>query len=538
MATEVSPRLFSRNTDNTLVLVRKPRRTRNRGENQTAFHDHASALFRKVSFASGAEGSAVQTMIQRVVHRGHPSPTFALSGSKAYVIFHQEDSRTARPEVFIDGPCLYDSDYEDGVGYSLEHVTQEEGVEVFDNPSGDLIRETLFNGSCHYEACRDGYIECDARFAQSVTWMLRNLRPLKLKYIQRLEQRRGPLFRSSGQTLCPHCMGLGLTIKHEKMVSGGTVGSTILRRGPWQQPVDSPIPQTLYHTEEGFEEYVETVQSRRQQLGYTDQDSAVIVSGLVHDARSFENAPRQATLFDASPRTTQRRSSRATDVTPERNNGSAAIWRGRSRPAGAQTTSGADSGSPARGTVETFNTSQTNTPSEVTSALGAMDPHTTAGALDIPERNNLSRRLVTRRELLAAAQYRTLIENTMPEQQIRPRFPGLPTVLDATFSEIPPNARGLRRRPRTRRAPEEASASQPLARPGSILRPYSWFANARDRVLESTCTICMEEYKEGEEVIELQCGHFFHAECLALWREYSCPMCRHEAGPDIEEVLH
>ena len=42
------------------------------------------------------------------------------------------------------------------------------------------------------------------------------------------------------------------------------------------------------------------------------------------------------------------------------------------------------------------------------------------------------------------------------------------------------------------------------------------------------CIICMEEYKEEDEVIELPCDtrHFFHAKCIYGWLEKNncCPL--------------
>ena len=44
------------------------------------------------------------------------------------------------------------------------------------------------------------------------------------------------------------------------------------------------------------------------------------------------------------------------------------------------------------------------------------------------------------------------------------------------------------------------------------------------------CVICMEEYKETDEVIELPCNekHFFHSKCITDWlnSNNSCPLCK------------
>lgn len=50
------------------------------------------------------------------------------------------------------------------------------------------------------------------------------------------------------------------------------------------------------------------------------------------------------------------------------------------------------------------------------------------------------------------------------------------------------------------------------------------------------CSICVEEFKTGDEVGVLDCNHLFHHKCILEWGHYNvvCPICR-EKIPSIEE---
>jgi hypothetical protein len=45
---------------------------------------------------------------------------------------------------------------------------------------------------------------------------------------------------------------------------------------------------------------------------------------------------------------------------------------------------------------------------------------------------------------------------------------------------------------------------------------------------EDLCTICLLEFREGDAVGDIPCGHMFHKECLKSWirrRKNHCPLC-------------
>ncbi len=44
----------------------------------------------------------------------------------------------------------------------------------------------------------------------------------------------------------------------------------------------------------------------------------------------------------------------------------------------------------------------------------------------------------------------------------------------------------------------------------------------------NSCSICYEDYKQGEKLLKLPCKHDYHPECVKPWlaKHNSCPMCR------------
>jgi hypothetical protein len=59
--------------------------------------------------------------------------------------------------------------------------------------------------------------------------------------------------------------------------------------------------------------------------------------------------------------------------------------------------------------------------------------------------------------------------------------------------------------------------------------------------IDNNCIICMENMIKDEIVTELNCGHFFHTECIEPYLKqynYKCPICRSEVGkPKYNTVL-
>lgn len=46
------------------------------------------------------------------------------------------------------------------------------------------------------------------------------------------------------------------------------------------------------------------------------------------------------------------------------------------------------------------------------------------------------------------------------------------------------------------------------------------------------CSLCLDEYCDGEEVLRLNCTHLFHENCLAPWltKSTECPLCKQDVA--------
>ena len=52
------------------------------------------------------------------------------------------------------------------------------------------------------------------------------------------------------------------------------------------------------------------------------------------------------------------------------------------------------------------------------------------------------------------------------------------------------------------------------------------------------CTICLEDYVNGDNSIALPCIHIFHADCIKTWlkNQNTCPICKFEIKYEIEDI--
>tara|TARA_B100001094_G_C18143147_1_gene779082 strand:+ start:908 stop:1459 length:552 start_codon:yes stop_codon:yes gene_type:complete len=55
---------------------------------------------------------------------------------------------------------------------------------------------------------------------------------------------------------------------------------------------------------------------------------------------------------------------------------------------------------------------------------------------------------------------------------------------------------------------------------------------------EGQCSICLENFDNEREIVQIPCQHKFHKDCIETWFEThsTCPMCRRNYGPEPETI--
>ncbi|CAF0898495.1 unnamed protein product [Adineta ricciae] len=78
-------------------------------------------------------------------------------------------------------------------------------------------------------------------------------------------------------------------------------------------------------------------------------------------------------------------------------------------------------------------------------------------------------------------------------------------------------------------APVHIPRDPPATQAGIDAIPVVLFSKEPDPYNQTECAICQTSFKIDEHVKKLQCGHFFHSECVRTWLSITgiCPVCRH-----------
>jgi hypothetical protein len=75
--------------------------------------------------------------------------------------------------------------------------------------------------------------------------------------------------------------------------------------------------------------------------------------------------------------------------------------------------------------------------------------------------------------------------------------------------------------------------SAPVVPPPKPVRPISHMVSWEEVQDQKECSVCLNRFQYQEDgVVEIGCGHIFHAACLGPWiaDHDTCPMCRAFVG--------
>jgi hypothetical protein len=53
------------------------------------------------------------------------------------------------------------------------------------------------------------------------------------------------------------------------------------------------------------------------------------------------------------------------------------------------------------------------------------------------------------------------------------------------------------------------------------------------------CSICLDDFKDGELISKLKCAHEYHEKCIGIWiyTKPQCPLCKKMLDTDILEII-
>jgi len=91
---------------------------------------------------------------------------------------------------------------------------------------------------------------------------------------------------------------------------------------------------------------------------------------------------------------------------------------------------------------------------------------------------------------------------------------------------------------RMHRQHEAENGKPPAAKSVIDMLPTSCLTKASAEALaDSCCAVCQDNYKVGDTVCKLPCGHEYHKDCVHPWleRHCTCPVCRHEVGEESQQ---
>ena len=88
------------------------------------------------------------------------------------------------------------------------------------------------------------------------------------------------------------------------------------------------------------------------------------------------------------------------------------------------------------------------------------------------------------------------------------------------------------RSPEPAEQPVEEGGSENRGANESVISSLPTSRVARDSTISEPCSICLQDFQEGDTRKLLQCAHGFHAQCIDQWlhTNLSCPICKHSVS--------
>ncbi|KAK3226433.1 hypothetical protein Dsin_006295 [Dipteronia sinensis] len=167
----------------------------------------------------------------------------------------------------------------------------------------------------------------------------------------------------------------------------------------------------------------------------------------------------------------------------------------------------------------------------------ARDMSRTLSSLEIPENSHAeiiqSISQVARQQQQQQQQYLT----TMESVNLQVKIGGITTESESAYHEIIRMVNEVI--PEAEEEEEEMLETVPASRSCIEALKKVRLGGMEEEVKQRCqCSICLNEFRVGLEVIRLPCLHAYHPDCIVKWLETShmCPLCRHPMP--LDQLLH
>merc|ERR1712187_623332 len=114
--------------------------------------------------------------------------------------------------------------------------------------------------------------------------------------------------------------------------------------------------------------------------------------------------------------------------------------------------------------------------------------------------------------------------------------PGAPGHLESVAASPPPDVDRMSYEELLELTDRVGSVSRGLSAATVARLPKHRYVEDATTTESPTCSICLDDFSTGHELVSLPCMHRFHASCICEWlqKATTCPCCTQDVGRGYE----